>query len=484
MNICVNTNNETADKEDMMLETILDEWGKEVKEKVGGFSQELKTHCEFRALEGVLGGMVRELVNTLLQSVLEDAFSDESFLGTLKHFGASLGIKFKGYREVSVYVYTGSRIRVKSPYFVATGKKRGRKRRGPNGRGKHLGLEVFGFIERGSGLFVSEVVKLGLLCPSFEVAREVLSERGIVLNVKTIRRFCRVLGQSGLEARGEVSFEAREQIAGHTLVIGVDGGRVRERTPKRGKKKQGQKRQGYYTDWREPKLLTVYVQDAQGKMVKTFAPLHDATLGNDEAVFALLETYLRAVDLTLIARIVFTGDGAPWIWTQVEHGISRLGLSPERVFQVIDYAHATQNLYELVELAGPRHRPRLFRTWKALLFKGDIQGIGRAIRRVFSGTKLNQGLKKWKSYFQKHARRMQYEFFRNQALPCGSGHVESAIRRVINLRLKAPGTFWTRDMAECFLFLRSQLLSGRWKLFMKNVSRKFARLLNPNLAFG
>jgi hypothetical protein len=35
--------------------------------------------------------------------------------------------------------------------------------------------------------------------------------------------------------------------------------------------------------------------------------------------------------------------------------------------------------------------------------------------------------------------------------------VESAIRRVINLRLKAPGTFWTAAMGECFLFLRHQI---------------------------
>jgi hypothetical protein len=481
VNLKGNTGDKTY-KEDIMLGTILDEWVKEGKEKVGGFVQELKTDCDFSRLEGVLDGMVSEFVNKLLQAVGEEVFADEGFLATLKQFGASLGLRFKGYREVSVYVYTGSRIRVKSPYFVAKGKKRGRKKRGPHGRGQHLGLEVLGFIERGSCRFVSEIVKLALLCPSFVVAREVLCEREIVLNVKTIRRFCRALGYRGLKKRGAISLEAREHMPGHTLVIGVDGGRVRERRPKRGKKKPGQTRQGYHTDWREPKLLTVYLQDAQGKLVKSFAPIHDATLGNDDAVFALLETYLRELDLVSVERIVFTGDGAPGIWTQVEHLISRLDLCAQRVFQVIDYTHATQNLYEIVALAGSKHRQRLFRKWKSLLFQGDIDGLGKAIRKVFCGTKLKQGLKKWKRYFQKNAQRMQYESFWEQCLPCGSGHVESAIRRVINLRLKAPGTFWTRDMAECFLFLRSQLLSGRWKLFMKNVSRQFARLLNPDLA--
>jgi len=74
---------------------------------------------------------------------------------------------------------------------------------------------------------------------------------------------------------------------------------------------------------------------------------------------------------------------------------------------------------------------------------------------------------------------MQYECFREANIPCGSGCVESAIRRVINLRLKVPGTFWTRRMAECFLFLRSQLLSGRWDIFMHNVACLTRQLMEP-----
>ena len=463
-----------------MLETIVDEWGKEVKEKLEGSVQELITSCDFHRLEDVVQGMVNELVNTLLQTVLEETFADEGFLVVLKQFGASLGLRFKGCREVTVDVYTGCQIRIKSPYFVVKRKKRGRKKRGPNGRGHHVGLEVLGCIARGSGHFVSEIVKLALLCPSFHVAREVLSERKIALNVKTIRRYCRALGQKGREGRGTISLQAHESVAGQTVVIGIDGGRIRERTAKRGRKKQGQTRQGYHTDWREPKLLTLYLHDADGKRVKTFAPIHDATLGDDAAVFALLERYLQQFDLRSIDRIVVTGDGAPWIWRQVEKLIARLNLPPTRVTQVIDYAHATQNLYDIVKLADVHDRQRLFRTWKRLLFRGKIDGLGKAIRQVFFGTTLTDALKKWTSYFQKNAGRMQYTVFREHALPCGSGHVESAIRRVINLRLKAPGTFWTREMAECFLFLRSQLLSGRWKIFMQNMSRKWARRLTSD----
>lgn len=52
------------------------------------------------------------------------------------------------------------------------------------------------------------------------------------------------------------------------VVISVDGGRTRIRRPKKGKPCQTTNRHGYYRDWQEPKLLTIYVVDEQGKRVK------------------------------------------------------------------------------------------------------------------------------------------------------------------------------------------------------------------------
>ncbi|MFO8146286.1 MAG: hypothetical protein R6U03_02740 [Gillisia sp.] len=67
---------------------------------------------------------------------------------------------------------------------------------------------------------------------------------------------------------------------------------------------------------------------------------------------------------------------------------------------------------------------------------------------------------------------------RVEELISGSGSVESAIRRVINLRLKSPGSFWLKDGAERFLFLRSQLISGRWNIFMANVNNRIRKYLD------
>ena len=457
-----------------MLETVLTAFVEEVKKKVAEFEQEVTLHSDFRQLEDLMVSLTNQVLATTVTTVRERVLTRPAWVSALKRFGREHGLRFKGYRSTTVYVYPGLRMPLKSPYFVPRQKKRGRKKRGPNGRGIHLGLAVLGVVKRGSPQFVSDTGKLAVLCPSFDLANEVLRDRGISLNVKTIRRYCRDLGEVGLVHRGKISLRDEAALAGQTLVIGIDGGRIRERRPKRGRRKQGARHQGYHTNWKEPKLFTSYALDAQGKLVTAFPPIHDATMGNDDAVFAVLTAYLQHLDLGLVARIVFLGDGAPWIWPRVERLIEAFGLDRSRVYQVLDYAHAAQNLSEIVELVPLKHRQQTFRRWKTLLFYGRIAELGDAIRTTLKGGKRTRGVKKWRRYFQKHALRMQYHTFQTAHIPCGSGHVESAIRRVINLRLNAPGTLWTRKMAEYFLFLRSPLLSGRWQIFMKNVSRRWS----------
>jgi hypothetical protein len=63
--------------------------------------------------------------------------------------------------------------------------------------------------------------------------------------------------------------------------------------------------------------------------------------------------------------------------------------------------------------------------------------------------------------FFSEVRSPEYKIFRKSGLPTGSGTVESAIRRVINLRIKGTGLFWKREHAENVIFLRSLVLTGK-----------------------
>jgi len=68
-------------------------------------------------------------------------------------------------------------------------------------------------------------------------------------------------------------------------------------------------------------------------------------------------------------------------------------------------------------------------------------------------------------YLNRHGEEghLDYATFRRRGLPLGSGAIESAIRRVINLRMKGNSIFWKEENAEALLALRGLVLGGRWK---------------------
>lgn len=463
----------------MRIEIILQWYSHYMQIEMSKLFEEYSKVWDTEQFERGIRKLVRELESCLIALAINQILSSDIFLANLKVVGGKLGMKYKEYRKVKVRLHNGMQVEIRTPYFIKAKAKRGRKKKGPNGRGRHLGLEVLGILGKATPGCISYVAQMGLLCPSFSVAKEVMGEQGIEIDVKTIRRYCQILGERAMQWRGQVSLDGSESLSGNTLVIGIDGGRLRTRRRKRGRRKAGQKRQGFRAEWKEPKLFTIYLMDPEGEIIRDFSPLHDATMGDHHQTLALLEQYLSALPLSEAERIVFCGDGASWIWSGAIALCERMNIDMSRIHQVLDYTHAKQQLNILLGYVpkGKRQQQNLDKKWLALLWNGQIDFLFQEIKRVCSGTRLVSALKKWTSYFSEHKTRMQYQAFQDAALPCGSGCVESAIRRVINLRLKAPGTFWTLQMAEVFLFLRSQLLSGRWTIMLRNVSRQVARFL-------
>ncbi len=261
-----------------MLLTIVQDWVSELEAHLEELEQGLRTDLDFSRLEQELCERLNVLGARVLEPILGKLLQEASYLVNLKHLGGRLAMRFKEYRRVRVRLANGQYIQVWAPYFLKARPKSRRGKRGPNGRGVYLGLEVLGFIGRESALWVSEVVQLALLCPSLAVAQSVLARRGIELDVKSVRRLCGQLGQLGLERRGEISLSGSEALAGQTLVIGIDGGRLRQRRNKRGRKKAGHRWPSYHAEWKEPKLFTLYLLDEQGQVPPHDRPwLHHAT---------------------------------------------------------------------------------------------------------------------------------------------------------------------------------------------------------------
>ena len=206
-------------------------------------------------------------------------------------------------------------------------------------------------------------------------------------------------------------------------------------------------------------MFTLYVIDEDGNIVKEIAPFVDGTTGKVTEFMALPEQYLVRLGIEKASEVVLLGDGAPWIWDRIPKLIRSVGGNELKFTEIIDWTHAKQNLTKAFETLSAKKQAKVdFEYFKNLLFSGQISKIVAEVKQLLKVRASSKIIKKLKSYFISNSCRMQYEKSRAMKLPIGSGVIESAIRRVVNMRLKSPGSFWKLDFAEIMLHVRAQVL--------------------------
>ena len=89
--------------------------------------------------------------------------------------------------------------------------------------------------------------------------------------------------------------------------------------------------------------------------------------------------------------------------------------------------------------------------------------------RTLATTQRGKAIPRALRYMEAHAHRMRYVTLEARKLPIGSGQVESAVRRVVNLRFKAPGSFWREPTVSGLMHLRAAFKAGRWDEIMIGV---------------
>ncbi len=351
---------------------------------------------------------------------------------------------------------------------------------------RHLGLELVGIIKKVTPALVEICVSMAVLCPSFEVAAKALQGLGIQMNQNLLQNITRRFAGLAMTVRIDCHAEEIWQKPGINILVCVDGGRYRERRTKRGKRKTGQKRQGFHSDWVEPRLLSISQFDENGKKIKSINPILDGSCGNMDDFFDLLKQHLQQISLHEASKIIFCADNGPGIWARTEKLIKDLKLDTAKC--IIDYTHAKQNIEGVVstisqalKLPGKKIE-KLSHQIKKLLWDGEINVIADLVREKLSGKRKapKAALKKLDNYFGDHSK-FQYKTFQNSGLPTGSGSIESAIRRVINLRVKGTGMFWKKENAENVIFLRSLVLTGKLRNACQKTCGIVRNMFNNNI---
>jgi hypothetical protein len=346
-------------------------------------------------------------------------------------------------------------------------------------------LHALGIEDKATPALQSEVARQSVLSNSFAEAQATLQARGIQLGLKPIRRITYSLAERARRWQAEVisgqqQVEQPRLFAGRRVFFGSDGGRYLERLPHRQGRRRANGRRGYITRWREPRMIVIEVLDEKGHRDRNIAPIYLTTNGDADEVMRLLQGMLRAYGIAEAAQVIVAADGANWFWDRLPALFKALQLDDERVVEVLDFYHALNHLSYLMEIGDftntkqarrwyreQRQRLKSLNKWHE--FIAAIEELPLDENAAIGDKCAEQIWERERQFFKNHAARMRYAFFKQHHIPRGSGTIESAVRLVINLRVKASSKAWKEANCEAMLLLRSHLMARRWDEMIRGI---------------
>jgi hypothetical protein len=440
-----------------------------------GMAVDLRSAADLAKREQELGNLGRKLASLRLGQALIRAANSSEMRTQERQFIKSLPKNYhsQGVREKKVDLPGDVTVTLWVTYYHRC------QSGGNSRRGLFPMLMLLGITGRYTPQMRKRMAKAAALLGSYDEAVVMLAGEGIKISVNQLRDVTAGMGQLLQRMTQQGSLTVTGNVSGRRIVVSMDGGRVRLRERRRGKTKKGRKR--FAPKWREPRLFIIYAVDDEGRMAEDFVPVIDGTLGSCDQLFALLLAYLRGLKLTEAARVLFVADGAAWIWGRIPKLVKSLGLQEENVQQLIDFWHAMEYLGKIAEsrsLKGVR-KTHWLKIQKKRLWRGEIGTVVDEIQSLI-GPQKTKDQKTWLNYFITHGlthRRMDYARSRSHHMPIGSGAIESAVRRVINLRVKSNAVYWLRHNAETMIRLRAWIKAGRAEEFFQQTT-----CITPELA--
>lgn len=223
--------------------------------------------------------------------------------------------------------------------------------------------------------------------------------------------------------------------------------------------------------WREVKVGCIFEFETQAgyrrrsqekeDLVKAKHQTYTAYLGEPETFGKLLSAEAERRGYDRAQKRASVGDGAKWIWNLT-------GLCFPTSWEIVDWYHGLDHLWTVSRLIygeGSALGKRWVKRRKDDLWLGQVQTVIEAIEALTQGlsSTAQEEVQTQAGYFRNNTRRMQYQEFREEGYPLGSGTVESGCKNLVTRRMKGPGMRWSRNGAQNMLALRAEYLSNRWE---------------------
>ncbi len=228
--------------------------------------------------------------------------------------------------------------------------------------------------------------------------------------------------------------------------------------------------------------MIIFEFNEHGQMVKKERqPLIDGTFLGPDHLAELVAFHLHRLGVAEAELVVFISDGARWIWDRLDWIEKRVGLDPSKTVHALDFCHAAHHISLALSHLGytAAMRRKRYVELRRLLHRSRYDEVVSQLteRAEKLGLPTNHDVWTEISYLEKHGAQgyLQYATLRRRGVPCGSGAIESTIRRVINQRLKSNAIYWLEENAEAVFAIRALLLCDRWEETLPKVRQTMAR---------
>lgn len=247
--------------------------------------------------------------------------------------------------------------------------------------------------------------------------------------------------QRNTEAAGEVLPEnPYQQIESHRqqegcqlMVVEVDGTISAQIEEKRGV--SGRESLKAPTEWKECNVAVIEKHFGGKRSVERW-------MGGRYGKFCEFDPYVGRAGMAMgqhhAERVAFIADGAPKNWELQKTNFPR-------AIQILDFYHASEHLAAFCELLPEgKESVKRFQRWRGMLLEGQAIQMIAELRRWAERTSERSEAIKEIEYFKSNVPRMEYDRYRDEGLPIGSGLVEGSCKFLVGKRFKGNGMRWKR----------------------------------------
>ncbi len=206
-------------------------------------------------------------------------------------------------------------------------------------------------------------------------------------------------------------------------------------------------------NWRDVRIG--FVRDLESNASKTF-------VGGMVSYPMIVSQMRRAailMGLTPNTDVVGVADGAPGLSEELMRQF------PQMQF-ILDKTHLKDHLYDTAEKLGIAQNER--KAWVeprlSAISRGDVEIVLNELEDLYE-TKTNDRLRRLIGYIGRFREPVNYNKFKVDDYPIGSGEIESAHKSILQERLKIPGAGWKEESINPMLALRILRTNEWWEDF-------------------